>query len=123
MSRFLFVCCVQRLLSWLFLRSGSVAGGGPAATFFLCFAKKEGKRRRPRSRCPSGSRFVPRKKWETGETRLRSDNAHFSFHFLLGTNGSVRSGLTADPARFGFAGASVPSVRLRMHRILKANSG
>src|SRR5947209_5778850 len=62
--------CDVALFIRLFLRGGSVAGGGPAATHFLCFAKESKQRKATAQPLPFGFPFVPCKKWETGETRF-----------------------------------------------------
>jgi hypothetical protein len=46
-----------------------LAGGGPAATFFSCLAKKRRQKKATARLAPAGYPFVHHKKWEMGETR------------------------------------------------------
>ncbi|MFJ7565694.1 hypothetical protein ACIQW9_01885 [Herminiimonas sp. NPDC097707] len=59
---------------------------------FLASPRKVSKRRRPHSRCPSGSRLCKAKNGKRTKLAFGSNNVHFFFHFLLCTNGSVTAG-------------------------------
>ena len=74
-----------------FLRSAYAPGAARQPLTFFASPKKVSKERRP----PAAALRVPvyaAQKMGNGRNSLRSDNAHFSFHFLHGTNGSVSSG-------------------------------
>jgi hypothetical protein len=60
-----------------------LAGGGPAATHFSCFAKKSKQKKATAQPLPFGFPFVQYKKWETGETRLRLRQRPFLFPFSV----------------------------------------
>jgi hypothetical protein len=64
------------------------AGGRPAATSFLCFAKEKEAKKGDRTSLPCGYPSVQVKKWEMNETRLRLRQRSFLIHFLPRTNGS-----------------------------------
>jgi hypothetical protein len=51
------------------------------ATFFFCFAKKEGKKGDPVIAAPSGCPKVPRSKREVKQTRLRLRQVSLLFPF------------------------------------------
>jgi len=69
-----------------------LAGGGPAATYLFCFAKKGRPKKATAQTLPFGFPFVRGRKWETKTTRLRLRHFSFLIHFLPRTNGSVSSG-------------------------------
>jgi len=70
------------------LRTTVVAGGGPAAAHFLCFAKKVSKERRPRFAAPLRGVPVDATHKSGRETNsLRSDKFPFFIRFMRVTNG------------------------------------
>jgi len=70
---------------------------------FFASPKKEGKERRPHSRCPSGSRLCKSKNGKRTKLACGSDSVHFFFHFLLSTNGSVTAEERLVRLAFGIA--------------------
>jgi len=70
------------------LRTTVVAGGGPAAAYFLCFAKESKQRKATAIRRPFGVPVgdVPKSGRETNS--LRSDKFPFFFRFRHVANGS-----------------------------------
>ena len=86
-----------------FLQSASVAGGSPAASYLFCFAKKGNPKKATAQPLPFGFPFVPSKKWETGETRLRLRQRPFLFPFLRVTNGSATAEEQLARLAFGIA--------------------
>jgi hypothetical protein len=68
------------------------AGGSPAATHFLCLAKESKQRKATASRCSFGVPSAAPQKMGSERNSLRSNNVHFSIHFLQRITGSV----TAD---------------------------
>ena len=85
------------------------AGGGPAATFFLCFAKERRQRKATAQPLPFGFPIVQIKKWEANETRY-AQTAFTSFSIFcpeqsaasqrLKFNGSSTTALSRAESKF-----------------------
>ena len=66
----------------------SLAGCGPAATHFLCFAKESKQRKATQLSLPFGFPFVQDKKWESFETRF-AQTTKLSFSIFCPTQMAV----------------------------------
>ncbi|MDO8729329.1 MAG: hypothetical protein Q7K26_05630 [bacterium] len=69
-----------------------LAGGRPAATPFLCFAKEEEAKKGDRTSLPFGFPLVQVKKWEVPTTRYAQTRA-LLFPFSASHNRQFRSGI------------------------------
>jgi hypothetical protein len=70
-----------------------LAGGGPAAAYFLCFAKESKQRKATALPLPlRGSQNCKRQSGKRNKLACGSDKFRFFFRFAVCNFGSVRSG-------------------------------